>query len=389
MLTVCLVLSACRNQPESHQTSSMFGQAEPEDDMRSYDLQDIQASGELIAVTLSGPDTYYEYRGRGFGVQFDMAEAFAHSIGVKLRMEIATDTAELLKKLADGEADMVALEVEPPLQDDKDLASCVNKWVTRANATDLSDAISAWWKPEMKVQFLAMEQQRTKKATSVRRTLRPVMLSHTDGIISRYDELFVRHASSIGWDWRLMAAQCYQESGFDPQAVSWAGARGLMQIMPGTASHLGLPMSAIYDPEQNIAAAARYLRELSGEFSDIPDRMERLCFILAAYNGGKGHVRDAMALARKYGHNPHAWSEVDPFILGLSQPHYYNDPVVRNGYLRGSETSGYVRQIMDRWTSYRGSARAVSPNALPKPSRHHKERTSRVKGREAFMTDSL
>ena len=357
--------------------------------MRSYDLTDIQASGELIAVTLSGPDTYYEYRGRGFGVQFDMAEAFAHSIGVKLRMEMASDTAELLTKLADGEADLVALEIEAPLQEETGLTPCANKWVVRASALELSDAVRAWWKPEMKAQFMAMEQQRTKKATTVRRTVRPAMLSRNEGIISRYDDLFIRHATSIGWDWRLMAAQCYQESGFDPQAVSWAGARGLMQIMPGTASHLGLPMSAIYDPEQNIAAAARYLRELSGEFSDISDRMERLCFILAAYNGGKGHVRDAMALARKHGHNPHAWAEVNPYILGLSQPQYYNDPVVRNGYLRGSETSGYVRQIMDRWSAYRGSARAVSPNAQPKPSRRHKEGESRVKGRDAFMTDSL
>lgn len=53
-----------------------------------------------------------------------------------------------------------------------------------------------------------------------------------------------------------MAAQCYQESGFDPEAVSWAGARGLMQIMPETAVHLGLPADQMHQPEKNISAAA-------------------------------------------------------------------------------------------------------------------------------------
>ncbi len=408
MLLAGLLLSACGQQRESHQTSSMFGQATTEDDLTGYDLTDIQASGELIAVTLSGPDTYYEYRGHGFGLQFDLAEAFAHTIGAKLRMEMASDTAELLSRLAAGEADIVALELDSAALDAStsahgsttgsstastpssttDLHACANHWVVRASASELAAAIDGWWKPSMKDEFLALEKQRTTKATSVRRTARPVMLSQADGIISRYDDLFIRHASTIGWDWRLMAAQCYQESAFDPQAVSWAGARGLMQIMPGTAAHLGLPMSAIYDPEQNIAAAARYLHELSGKFADVPDRLERINFILAAYNGGHGHVRDAMALARKHGQDPHRWANVDPYILRLSQPQFYHDPVVQNGYLRGSETSGYVRQIQDRWAAYRGSARAVSPNAQPSPSRKKKERRTHVKGREEFMNET-
>ena len=135
-------------------------------------------------------------------------------------------------------------------------------------------------------------------------------------------------------------AQCYQESGFDPQAVSWAGARGLMQIMPETATHLGLPAHEIHVPEKNIGAAARYLKELERKFRDVPGRLERIRFVLAAYNGGSGHVRDAMALAQKHGKNPHTWKDVAPFILGLARPQYYNDPVVQYGFLRGEETYG-------------------------------------------------
>ena len=83
-------------------------------------------------------------------------------------------------------------------------------------------------------------------------------------------------------------------------AHSWAGAKGLMQIMPATAAHLGLPASQIHEPEPNVAAATKLIRELDGKFNDITDRMERIRFILASYNGGHGHIRDAMALARKY-----------------------------------------------------------------------------------------
>ena len=245
-------------------------------------------------------------------------------------------------------------------------------WLVRSTSEQLAQAINTWWHDDYRQRFLAAEQARLKPAARVRRHVRPPMLSRQKGIISSYDQLFQRHAATVGWDWRLMAAQCYQESGFDPKAVSWAGAQGLMQIMPATAQHLGLPRNQAYDPEQNIAAAARYLRELNATFADISDRHERINFVLAAYNGGVGHVRDAMTLARKYGHNPQRWAEVDIYILALAQPRYYRDPAVRCGYLRGTETSDYVRQIHARWAAYRGAAHAsksVMPSGNSQPSR--------------------
>ena len=187
--------------------------------------------------------------------------------------------------------------------------------------------------------------------------------------------------STIRWDWRLMAAQCYQESTFDPQARSWAGACGLMQIMPGTADHLGLPRASIYDPEQNIAAAARYLGELDRTFSDIPERTERTKFVLAAYNGGHFHIRDAMALAQKNGKNPKRWGDVEPFVLGLSQAQYYNDPVVKYGYMRGSETVDYVRKIHERWNGYRGVRTIRStfaPSGIPQKARHERKKKYQI-----------
>ena len=199
--------------------------------------------------------------------------------------------------------------------------------------------------------------------------MRPVMQDAAHGIISAYDDLFRRYSSAAGWDWRLLAAQCYQESGFDPQAVSSMGAMGLMQLMPATADALGVPEDKRFDPEHNISAAARYIRKVSQSFADIQDGEERIRFTLAAYNGGAGHVQDAQLLARKAGKNPHLWQDVAPFILLLSEPRYYRDPDVLYGYMRGSETEAYVRLVMERWSQYRGSARSFSHGSTPAPAK--------------------
>ena len=85
--------------------------------------------------------------------------------------------------------------------------------------------------------------------------------------------------------------------------------------------------------------------------------MERLSFVLGSYNGGSLHIRDAMALARKYGKNQYKWDDVAEFVLKLSTPQFYNDPVVKYGYMRGQETVTYVSRIHDRWRQYRGATK--------------------------------
>ena len=367
---VVVLLGACRKEP--HRPSVMFGQGAIQTNDAAYDLEDIQASGELIATVLSGPDTYYEYRGEGFGVEYEMAKSFASRIGTRLRVEIAKDSAELIHKLESGEADV---------------ALTVPTWQTRSTSPHLSEAIQRWWQPDLRRRTMAAEHQRRPPRSRARQASRPPMLSREKGIISSYDGLFQRYAHVAGLDWRLMAAQCYQESAFDPRAVSWAGAQGLMQIMPSTAAYLGLQRSDVFNPTQNIAAAARLLGMLQKEFSDIRERSERLCFVLAAYNGGSFHVRDAMALTQKYGGNPNRWNDVDKYILLLAEPRYYRDPVVRSGYLRGSETSGYVKQIMARWAQYRGAAHAAAP-MFPADSQKTKK-NPRIRSREEFLSDSL
>lgn len=175
-----------------------------------------------------------------------------------------------------------------------------------------------------------------------------ISLDLSDGTISRYDHLFRKYAPEIDWDWRLLASQSFQESKFNPNARSWVGARGLMQIMPRTARAYNLASGKMNDPEASIATSVKLLYDLDKMLmKKVPDDRERLKFILAAYNGGIGHVTDAMALAEKYGLDPTKWDgNVEKAILMKSNPEYYNDPVVKYGYMRGRETTGYVEKIM-------------------------------------------
>ena len=340
----------------------------PTDD--SFDLDEIQRNGELIALTLTGPETYYDYRGKHLGAQYLLAQKFADKLGVSLRMEVCRDSVEMLQRLEDGEADLICYPMTK-----KGLG-----WLVGDDKEDLEEELKAWYKPGMLAE-VKKEEEFLLSNRAVRRRVFAPMLNRAGGVISHYDGFFQRYASTIRWDWRLLAAQCYQESTFDPKARSWAGACGLMQIMPGTADHLGLSRANIYDPEQNIAAAVRYLAELERNFSDIREHSERTKFVLAAYNGGHFHIRDAMALARKNGRNANSWREVESFVLGLSQPQYYNDPVVKNGYMRGSETVDYVRKIHERWNGYRGvkTVRAISgPQGIPQKAKHERKKKYQI-----------
>jgi membrane-bound lytic murein transglycosylase F len=336
----------------------------------NFDLNEIQQNGELIALTLTGPETYYDYHGKHLGAQYLLAQRFADKLGVMLRMEVCRDSAEMLQRLADGEADLICYP----------MTKKASGWIVGDDKDDLLRELEAWWKPTLLAEVKREEDFLLSSRSVTRRIFSP-MLNRAGGVISHYDGSFQRYAPSIRWDWRLLAAQCYQESTFDPQAYSWAGACGLMQIMPSTADHLGLARSDMYDPEKNIAAAVRYIGELEHSFSDIADRNERIKFVLAAYNGGHFHIRDAMALAQKNGRNPRRWSDVEPYVLGLARPEYYNDPVVKYGYMRGSETADYVRKIHERWNGYRGikTIRAgFSTNTMPQKAKRERKKKYQV-----------
>ena len=173
------------------------------------------------------------------------------------------------------------------------------------------------------------------------------------GAISPYDHLFKKYAPLIGWDWHLLAALAFHESRFDSSEVSWAGACGIMQLMPRTAANFGLNKHTILNPERNIEAGVQYIKSLNLSFRKVENKDERIKFILAGYNSGPAHIIDAMALAKKYGKDPYVWfNQVEYFLLKKSDPEFYNDPVVKYGSFGGKQTVRYVQNTLDTYEKY-------------------------------------
>jgi membrane-bound lytic murein transglycosylase F len=347
-----------------------------------FDLPDIQQNGELIILTLYGPESYFDFRGEEFGLQFMIARQYAKSIGATIRVDVSRNRKELVSKMMKGEGDFIACQMD--MADSltsqmsfvgaAELSSFLDSlslqlndpalrprphaaWAVRKDSPLLSASLSQWMK-EHRQHFSAYTTICVKssggRTYTARRKVSSPILNASLGQISVHDAVFKKYALLCNWDWKLLAAQAYQESTFDPEAVSRMGAMGLMQLMPGTAREVGVVLSEIFEPEANVRGAAKYISKLNTHYSFITNADERINFILAAYNAGAGHVDDARTLAEKYGKDPNVWlGNVDVFVLKMSTPQYYNQTEVKYGYFRGIETYDYVNSIRTRWNEYK------------------------------------
>ena len=129
-----------------------------------------------------------------------------------------------------------------------------------------------------------------------------------------------------------------------------------MGIMPRTARAFGYTPEEMYEPKKAIQAGVKCLMSFQQGFSKITAPEERIKFTIASYNAGSGHIYDAQKLAEKYGKNPLLWDDVAEYLRLKSEPHYYNDPVCKHGYLRCSETFRYIRDVMARYKRYQEKA---------------------------------
>ena len=169
------------------------------------------------------------------------------------------------------------------------------------------------------------------------------------GRLSPYDDLVKKYARQYDFDWRFITAQMYQESRFEPQASSWMGARGLMQIMPSTGRQLGF--TRLSDPEESIHAGVKYMSQLVRRFDrEIPLPIRKR-FALASYNAGYGHLLDARRLAREQGLDPNRWfGHVEYAMQLLAQPLYYKR--ARYGFCRCGEPVRYVENVQSIYDAY-------------------------------------
>lgn len=231
-----------------------------------------------------------------------------------------------------------------------------SSWVVRKNTPLLAKALDDWFdENSKKPTYRATIKKYFELSKNLPDNLPEVPLRRLpSGAISVFDSLFQKYAPVAEYDWYLLAAVAFQESRFRTNLSSWAGAIGLMGLMPRTAGMYGVEGDDLENPEKSVMAGANYIRYLNRYFNKIDNPEERVKFVLASYNGGLGHITDARALARKHGDNPDIWfGSVEKYIELKSKPEYYNDPVVKCGYLRGTEVVNYVTQVMQRWSQYK------------------------------------
>ncbi len=437
---------------------------------QNRDLEQIKASGTLRALMIYSSTTYYLYKGRPMGYEFELLERFSKFLDVNLEIIVVKNIDELFEKLNNGEGDIIAhaltitngrkeavsftdhlyltkqvlvqkkpdnwrhmhwanLEkaiVHKPIDllddtisvralssyrerisnlseelggtihidilpgemttdeiidkvaegnikytiADQNIANVVATyhpildvkvpvsfsqriaWATRPDSQNLLKSTNKWLEQlKRKIDFNVIYNKYFKNKKYYRRLVKSDFYSLNKQQISPYDGLIKTYSKALNWDWRLVASQIYQESKFDPRVSSWAEASGLMQLMPKTAEELGVTNRA--DSNQSIKGGTKYLKQLWNNFEAVTDSIQRIKFTLAAYNCGLYHVIDAQNLAKKRELNANVWDDhVEQMILELRLAKNYNDPVVKYGYVRGTEPYNYVKQIFERYQHY-------------------------------------
>lgn len=417
------------------------------------DTEGIQARGTLRVAVDNNSSSYYIYRGRRMGYEYELLLDLGERLGVQVEFVVAADIEDAFAQLEDGRVDLIAMNLQQNADtksavsytegigsmstvlvgrekllswdslgkdtvvvrkgavyssqlaklkdsldldfsilevpdheetlldrlvekevnwtvaektvaqtnatyyDDLRLGLDVSKegtvtWALRNTSTDLLQEVNAWlvekkkrFIPDLYTKYFLNSKNQHFRTTSTYSSL-------GGNRISVYDELIQENAKSLGWDWRLLAAVVYKESAFDTTATSYAGAQGLLQLMPVTLERFGVTNPN--DPVESLRGGVKYLQYLDKFWLErVPETNERIKFILASYNIGQGHVEDAWRLTLKYRRNTQSWQEVSNFLNLKSDPKYYRDPVVKSGYAKGHIAVNYVRDVLGLFQSYK------------------------------------
>jgi membrane-bound lytic murein transglycosylase F len=341
------------------QTRQVLVQRKPEhwEDMNSSQLESNVLRNQL---DLAGK-TIYVQAGSVYATRLI---SLSDEIGGGIRiMEVQLESEQLVQRVALGEIDYTVCDENVGLVNTTyfpqlDVGTAISfpqnvAWAVHLRADSLKTEIDRWINSYKNTRSYALLYNKYFKNRHTYRSIHSEDYALSSGRISEFDEIFKEESKVISWDWRLLASLVYQESRFNPQAVSWAGAIGLMQLMPGTAGNYGITEAS--SPRAQVRAGVHLIQWLDERFrEDITDDQERIKFILAAYNIGYGHIQDARRLAEKNGDDPNVWvGSVENWLLKKSDPAYYTDQVVKYGYARGIETYHYVREVLERYEHYK------------------------------------
>ena len=332
------------------------------DNWRSMKRHEIENTLVTDALDLIGKTVHVRKNSSYYQRLLNLEEEIGGDIDI-VTVKGTLTTEDLIKKVADGEIEYTIADYNiasinqtyyPILNIDVPFSFFfLFAWAVRNSSPVLLEKVNEWIAlMRQKTDYYVIYNKYFKNKKSYKRRIQSPLFSPSTGKISEYDPLIRDYSGSINWDWRLLASLIYQESRFDPDVKSWAGAVGLMQLMPSTAQQFGV--SNLYNPKANVRAGTAYIDYLKEFWKEIPDSSERIKFVMASYNVGQNHVADARRLAEKHGRDPNLWDENTAYyLLQKSKPEYYNDEVVKYGYCRGDEPYEYVREILQRYDHYK------------------------------------
>ncbi len=313
-------------------------------------------------IDLDGKDVYVQ-KGTVFKQHLEYLEK-ASATNINIIVDSINTMEELIQMVADGEIDYTVCDERIAKANssfvfgiDYTLGLSIDQklsWALLKGSDSLLNVVNQWLIPFSKTTKFAVIRNKYFRTKVHNKLTRKDYTPHRGGKLSPYDDYIKMYAEKINWDWRLLTAVVFQESRFNPQAGSWAGALGLMQMMPATAEKFNL--SNPTDPKESIRAGSEYLAYLQKKFAadSTINEENQIKFALASYNAGLGHVLDARRLAEKFGVDNTIWTDgVDIYIKHKQNPKYYNDPVVKYGYCRGNEPYYYVRKIFSYYADYK------------------------------------
>lgn len=409
-------------------------------------LEALRDGGKLIVLTRNAPTTFYEGPEGPAGIEYDMLNGFADSLGVELEIVIH-DFNEILPTPTNEKAHIAAagltitdarkkiIRFSPPYQDinqqvvyrlgtvpPKDVADLVGRQLEVVRGSSHAERLTAlkgnhpaleWteidgqsteellqtvseglleltvadsnivaitrqYYPELRVAFILGESQqlawafplsddnslydratlyltKLKKSGELARLIEryygasdrfnyinlAVYQARIENRLPNYQPFFERAGRKYEIDWRLLAAIGYQESYWDPQAVSPTGVRGVMMLTQATAKQLGV-LNRV-DPGQSIDGGSHYIRTLIDKMPSSIKEPDRTWMALAAYNVGINHLEDARTITRRRGRNPNRWKDIKQSLPLLSRRTWYK--TTKHGYARGIEPVRFVMRI--------------------------------------------
>ena len=190
-------------------------------------------------------------------------------------------------------------------------------------------------------------------------------MKHIEQRLPLYVTWFQEAGQATGEDWRLLAAIGYQESHWNPKAVSPTGVRGIMMLTRSTMQQLGIVESR-HDAQASIEGGARYFASVKNRIPERIKEPDRSWMALAAYNVGLGHLEDARILAQDDGANADSWAEVKKYLPLLTQKKWYKK--TRYGYARGREPVRYVENIRSYYDILVWQSEREHPPTPPSPA---------------------